>query len=78
MVNKLFHKEAPGSSVKSEILLNQQLPEELLKLIIRNIENWKINSSFTRNNWGDDFADIQLLSKCNKEVRFSMCYWCLQ
>ena len=38
MVNKLFHKEAPGSSVKSEILLNQQLPEELLKLIIRNIE----------------------------------------
>ena len=38
MVNKFFHKEAPGSGIQSEILLNQQLPEELLKLIIRNNE----------------------------------------
>ena len=77
MVNKFFHKEAPGSGVQSEILLNQQLPEELLKLIIRNNEKWQINSSFTRNNWGVDLVDAPLLSKCNKEVRFSICYWCL-
>ena len=35
LVYKFFHKKSPGSSIKSEILSNQELVEDLQKEIIR-------------------------------------------
>ena len=52
---------------------NQQLAEELHKLIIRKFEKRKVHAAFKDNIWGADLADMQLLSKYNKGIRFLLC-----
>ena len=52
---------------------NQQLVNELHKLIIKKIKRRKVYSSFKYNIWGADLADMQLISKFNKEIRFLLC-----
>ena len=42
MVYKFFDKKSSGSDVKSEIIPNQELAEELQKLIIRKFEKKSI------------------------------------
>ena len=49
---------------------NQQLVEELHKPIIRKFKKRKVYSTFKDNIWGVDLADMQLLSKYNKGIRF--------
>ena len=70
MVYKVFDKKTSGSAVKSEIMSNQQLAEELHKRIIKKFENRKVHLSFIDNIWGADLADMQLISKFNKEFIF--------
>ena len=54
---------------------DQQLAEQLRKHIIRKLNKMKIQSPFIDNIWGADLADIQLISKFNKRIRFFiMCY----
>ena len=52
---------------------NQQLAEELHKPIIRKFEKRKVHAAFKDNTWGADLADMQLLSKYNKGIRFLLC-----
>ena len=52
---------------------NQQLAEELHKPIIRKFEKRKVHAAFKDNSWGADLADMQLLSKYNKGIRFLLC-----
>ena len=52
---------------------NQQLAEELHKPIIRKFEKRKVRAAFKHNIWGADLADMQLLSKYNKGIRFLLC-----
>ena len=52
---------------------NKQLAEELHKVIIRKFKKRKVYSAFKDNIWGADLADMQLLSKYNKGIRFSLC-----
>ena len=49
---------------------NEQLVEELHKPIIRKFKKRKVSSAFKDNSWGGDLADMQLISKFNKEFRF--------
>ena len=49
---------------------NQQFTEELHKPIIRKFEKRKAYSSFKNNIWGADLANLQLISKFNKGIRF--------
>ena len=58
-----------GSCVKNEIMSNRELAEDLQKPIIKKIEK-KVHSSFIDNIPGVDLADMQLISKLNKGVRF--------
>ena len=46
---------------------NQELAKELHKPIIRKLEKRKIHSSFTDKIWVADLADMQLISKFDKE-----------
>ena len=71
MVSKLFDKKSSGSSVA--MLQNQQLSVKLHKPIIKKFKKRKVYSSFKDNIWGDDLADIQLISKLIKGVRFLLC-----
>ena len=59
-----------GGAVKSEIVQNQKLAEELHKPIIRKFEKRKLHSSFIDNVWGADLADVQLIIKFDKRFLF--------
>ena len=72
VVYKFFDSKVSGSGAKL-IPENEQLANELHKPIIRKFEKRKVYSTFKDNIWGVDLADMQLLSKYNKGIRFSLC-----
>ena len=49
---------------------NKELAEELLKAIMRKFNKIKVHLSFKDNIWGADLADMQLISKVDKGIRF--------
>ena len=71
MVYKFFDKKSKGIAVKS--IPNQQLANELHKPIIRKFKKRKVYSSFKDNICDDDLADMQLISKHNKGIRYFLC-----
>ena len=78
MVYKFFDSKVEGSSAKNVnntklTPQNQQLAEELHKPIIKKFEKRKLHAAFKDNIWGADLADMQLLSKYNKGIRFLLC-----
>ena len=72
MVYKCFDSKVSGSGAKL-IPENKQLANELHKQIIRQFEKRRVYSTFKDNIWGVDFADMHLLSKYNKGIRFLLC-----
>ena len=52
---------------------NQQLANELHKQITRKLKKRRVYSSFKDNIWGVDLADMQLISKYNKGIRYLLC-----
>ena len=58
------------SGIKNENISNKALAEELHKHIIRKLKKRKVHSLFIDNIWGADLADMQLISKFNKGIRF--------
>ena len=62
-------KKSVGSGAK-HIPQNEQLADELHKSIIRKTKKRKAYSAFKDNIWDADLADMQLLSKYNKGIRF--------
>ena len=77
MVYKFFDKKSKGSGAKHVNTKltpqNQQLAEELHEPIIKKIEKIKVHAAFKDNIWGVDLADMQLLSRYNKRIRFLLC-----
>ena len=71
MVYKFFDKKSSGSGIVNEP--NYQLANELHKPIIRKFKKRKVYSSFRDNIWGVDLADMQSLSKYNKEIKYLLC-----
>ena len=65
----VFDKKFTGSSVMSY----QQLANELHKSIIRKLFKKRVYSWFKDNIWGVDLADMQLVSKCKKGIRYLLC-----
>ena len=63
-----------GKHVNTKITpQNEQLADEFHKPIIRKFKKRKVYSAFKDNIWGVDLADMQLLSKYNKGIRFLLC-----
>ena len=85
MIYKLFDSKVASPDKKSEgsgaknvnntklTPQNQQLAEELHKPVIKNFEKRKVHAAFKHNIWGADLADMQLLSRYNKGIRFLLC-----
>ena len=71
MVYKFFDKKSKGSGVN--FMSNQQLANEFHKPIIRKFKKGTVYSSFKDNIWGVDLADIQLISKYSKGIRYLLC-----
>ena len=61
-----------GRGIKS-MQQNEQLAEELNKPIIRKFKKRRVHSGFKGYIWGANLADMQLISKYNKGVRFLLC-----
>ena len=79
MVHKFFDKKSPslvdkstdGSGVNTKLApQNRQLAEELHKPIIKKFAKRKVHAAFKDNIWGADLADMQLLTRYNKGIRF--------
>ena len=66
MVYKFFDKKSKGSSVDIPLEFN----EDLHKPIIRNLKKRTVYSRFKDNIWGADLANMQLISKFNKDLDF--------
>ena len=78
MVYKFFDSKVEGSGTKNVnntkfTPQNQQLAEELHKPIIKKFEKRKVHAAFKDNIWGANLADMQLLSRYNKGIRFLLC-----
>ena len=68
MVYKLFDGRTKGLGFQNEILAN-----ELHKPIIINFKRRKVYSSFKDNIWVVDLADMSLISKFNKGIKYLLC-----
>ena len=55
------------------ITQNEQLADELHKPIIRKFKKRKVYSAFKDNIWTADLADMQLLSRYSKGIKFLLC-----
>ena len=80
MVYKFFDKKSRGSGIKNNtkenqgnFLQNSELANELHKPFIKKLKRRKVYSSFKSNIWGVDLADMQLISKYNKGIRYLLC-----
>ena len=77
MVYNFFDKKSKRSGamhVNTKLTpQNQPLAEELHKPIIKKFEKRKVHAAFKDNIWGADLADMHLLSKYNKGIRFLLC-----
>ena len=72
MVYKFFDKNsAMGSGISDEE--NLKSANELHKPITRKFKKRKVYSSFKDNIWGVDLADMQLISRYNKGIRYLLC-----
>ena len=68
MLYKFFDKKSSEGGITNEP--NCQLAEELHIPIITKLKKRKVYSSFRDNIWGSDLADIQLLSRYNKKIKY--------
>ena len=77
MAYKFFDSKVEGSGAKHVNTKlapqNQQLAEKLHKSIIKKYEKRNVHAAFKDNIWGADLADMQLLSRYNKGIRFLLC-----
>ena len=71
MVYNFFDKKSKRSGIINES--NYQLANELHKPIIKKLKKRKVSLSFRDNIWGIDLADMQSLSKYNKEITYLLC-----
>ena len=69
MVYTFFDKKSKGAGIKE----NKQLANEYHKPIIGKFKKRKVYSSFKDNIWGVDLADMQLIRKYNKGIRYLLC-----
>ena len=58
------------SSMKNKNISKKNSAEELYKPIIRKFNKRKVHSPLIDNIWGANLADIQLISKLSKGIRF--------
>ena len=71
MVWKFFDKRS--KKVLGSGLKNKQLPNELHKPIFKTFKRRKVYSSFKDSIWGVDLADMLLISKFNKGIKYLLC-----
>ena len=70
---KFLIKKTSASNITNEITSNKELANEQHKPADRKPNKRKMHLPFIDNSCGADLADMQLISKFNKEFRFLLC-----
>ena len=70
MVNRFFDKKTSSNGISNDNIPNKESTEQLHKPIIRKFKKIIVSSPFIDNIPGADLADMQLISKFNKEFKF--------
>ena len=70
MVCNFFDKKSAGGGMGKS---NINLVSEIHKPIIRKFDKRKVYSSYRDNIWGVDLADMRLVSKFNKGIKYLLC-----
>ena len=75
MLYKFFDKKSMGSGIKKDTAKSSSLilADELHKPVIKKFNKRKVYSQFKDNIWGVDLADMQSLSKKNKDIKYLLC-----
>ena len=68
MVYEFFNERTKGPGIN-----NKKLAEELHRPIIKSFKRRKVCSSFKDNIWGVDLADMSLINKFDKEIKYLLC-----
>ena len=68
MVYEFFNERTKGPGIN-----NKNLAEELHRPIIKSFKRRKVCSSFKDNIWGVDLADMSLINKFDKEIKYLLC-----
>ena len=71
MVWTFFNERS--KSVLGSGIENKKLDDELHRPIIRKFKKGKVYYSFKDNIWGVDLADMSLISKFNKGIKYLLC-----
>ena len=71
MIYKFFDNKSNGKGVATEP--NYHFTNELHWQVIKKFMRRQVYSSFRDNIWGVDLADMQPLSKYNKEIKYLLC-----
>ena len=71
MIYKFFDNKSNGKGVTTEP--NYHFTNELHWQVIKKFMRRQVYSSFRDNIWGVDLADMQPLSKYNKEIKYLLC-----
>ena len=72
-VGKISKPKGSGINLQANSLNNEILAEELHKRIIKKFKRRKVYSSFKDNIWDVDLANMQLINKYNKGIRYLLC-----
>ena len=72
-INTSMNANTGGGAIKCRIMSNQQFTDALHVLIIKKFKRRTVISFFRDSIWSADLADIQLISKYNKGIRFLLC-----
>ena len=73
MVSNFFDKTSTGSGINTTKSSYSILADELHKTVIKNFNKRKVYLQFKDNIWGVDLADMQLLSRKNKGIKYILC-----
>ena len=73
MAYNFFYKRTSSGTVKNVNISNKELAEELHKPIIKKFKKRKVHSPFVDNMLGAGLAEMQLIRKFNKVIRFLLC-----
>ena len=77
MVYKFSDKKKGSGAIatsKAGIGVNEQLAEELHKLVIRKVKRRKFYARFKDNIWVADLSEMGSLSSKNKNVKYLLCF----
>ena len=72
MVYKFFDSKSVASGINKETSRPLILADELHKPVIKIFKKRKVYSQFKDNIWGVDLADMQSLSRKNKDIFYAL------